>query len=215
MYTCPMHPEVQQDKPGMCPECGMALIEHRAASSKQKAEHAYDKHKGHKTQSFLTKFWVTLVLTLPILAYSDIFTIATGIELPRFERVEFVILALGSAVFFYGGWIFISSAYRELRARLPGMMTLIALAITAAYSFSVFQVLRGAEETLFWELSTLIAIMLLGHWIEMRAVQGAKGALRELAKLLPDVAEVVRGSTTSIVALSELREGDIMLVKPG
>ncbi|MBI2612381.1 cadmium-translocating P-type ATPase [Candidatus Kaiserbacteria bacterium] len=211
-----MHPEVISDKPGMCPECGMSLIpqKHEARSRKSETQ-THDKHAGHKTSSFLTKFWVTLVLTLPILAYSDIFTIATGIELPRFGGVEFVILALGSAVFFYGGWIFISSAYRELRARLPGMMTLIALAITAAYAFSVFQVLRGAEETLFWELSTLIAIMLLGHWIEIRAVQGAKGALRELAKLLPDTAEVIRGETSSVIALSELREGDIVIVKPG
>ena len=221
LYTCPMHPEVSEVRAGMCPECGMALIIQRSKiknqndNEKLKKEKAHDKHEGHKTVSLLKKFWITLALTLPILAYSEIFTMATGIELPRFEGVEFVVLALGSAVFFYGGWIFIASAYRELRAWLPGMMTLIALAITAAYSFSVFQVLRGAEETLFWELSTLIAIMLLGHWIEMRAVQGAKGALRELAKLLPDIAEVVRGSITSVVALSGLREGDIVLVKPG
>jgi len=218
MYTCPMHPEVVQDKPGMCSECGMQLLaaSRKDADRTQKhAEKDQGKHAGHKTESFLTKFWVVLALTLPILAYSDIFKIALGFELPKFEGVEFVVLALGSAVFFYGGWIFISSAYRELRARLPGMMTLIALAITAAYAFSVFQILRGAEETLFWELSTLIAIMLLGHWIEMRAVQGARGALRELAKLLPDTAEVVRGNTTSVIPLSKLREGDIVLVKPG
>jgi len=95
------------------------------------------------------------------------------------------------------------------------MMTLIALAITAAYAFSVFQVLRGEPHNLFWELSTLIAIMLLGHWIEMRAVQGAQGALKELAKLLPDTAEVLRNGTPQIIQLSELREGDIVLVKPG
>lgn len=219
-YTCPMHPEVQRGIPGMCPECGMSLIpqKHEARNMKHEKTHkdnVHDKHVGHKTQSFLTKFWVTLALTLPILVYSDIFEIATGYGLPRFEGVELVILALGSVVFFYGGWIFISSAYRELSARLPGMMTLIALAITAAYGFSVFQVLRGAEETLFWELSTLIAIMLLGHYIEMRAVQGAKGALKELSKLLPDTAEVIRNGKTETVALSELREGDMFLVRPG
>ncbi|MBI2611065.1 copper-translocating P-type ATPase [Candidatus Kaiserbacteria bacterium] len=190
-------------------------MNHAAHAQHAGVHREHDTHAGHHTEDFLRKFWVVLLLTLPILAYSDIFTIATGIETPRFEGVEYVILALGSAVFFYGGWIFVKGAYGELRARLPGMMTLIALAITAAYSFSVFQVLRGSEETLFWELSTLIAIMLLGHWIEMRAVQGAKGALKELAKLLPDVAEVVRGEASRVVPLSELREGDIVIVKPG
>ncbi|MEK7569150.1 MAG: copper-translocating P-type ATPase, partial [Patescibacteria group bacterium] len=118
-------------------------------------------------------------------------------------------------VFFYGGSVFLLGAYRELRALLPGMMTLIALAITAAYSFSVFAVLAEREHTLFWELSTLIAIMLLGHWIEMKAVKGAQGALRELAKLLPDTADVVRDGATQTISLSELRVGDRVLVRPG
>ena len=98
---------------------------------------------------------------------------------------------------------------------LPGMMTLIALAITAAYAFSVFSVLTGSPHTLFWELSTLIAIMLLGHWIEMKAVKGAQGALKELAKLLPDTAEVIRDGVTSTILLSELLEGDHVIVRPG
>lgn len=175
----------------------------------------HDTHAGHKTESFLKKFWIVLALTVPILAYSELFEKAFGSIVPQFAGSEFLILALGSIVFFYGGWIFLASAWRELRARLPGMMTLIALAITAAYSFSVFSVLTGSEHTLFWELSTLIAVMLLGHWIEMRAVQGAQGALKELAKLLPDTAEVIRGNTTQIISLQELKIGDIVLVKPG
>ncbi|MBI5457014.1 cadmium-translocating P-type ATPase [Candidatus Kaiserbacteria bacterium] len=174
-----------------------------------------DKHAGHHTADFLRKFWVTLLLTLPILAYSDIFEIAAGVVLPRPFGIEIAILALGSTVFFYGGWVFLVGAFREIRARLPGMMTLIALAISAAYLFSIFQVLRGEMETLFWELSTLIAIMLLGHWIEMRSVQSAKGALNELAKLLPDTAEVLREGGSFVVPLSELKEGDMVLVKPG
>ncbi len=218
MYTCPMHPEVVGDRPGMCPECGMALIpvqsRHRHGSHEGKGED-FNKHAGHKTSSLLTKFWITLVLTVPILGYSEIFKIALGSELPRFAGVEWMMLGLGSAVFFYGGWVFIASAYRELKAKLPGMMTLIALAITAAYAFSVFQTLRGEPHTLFWELSTLIAIMLLGHWIEMRAVQGAQGALKELAKLLPDTADVMRDGKTTTIPLSDLRAGDIVLVRPG
>jgi Cu2+-exporting ATPase len=123
---------------------------------------------------------------------------------------------LGSVVFFYGGWVFLIGAYRELRARLPGMMTLIALAITAAYAYSVFVVLSGGTETLFWELASLVTIMLLGHWLEMRAVSGAQGALRELSKLLPDTAEVLRsGGETETVPLESLVVGDKVLVKPG
>ena len=213
-----MHPEIQQEKPGMCPECGMNLISQKSKvkseNYKSKAEN-HDRHAGHQTESFLKKFWIALALTVPILAYSELFEKVFGAPLPDFPGRPWVILALGSLVFFYSGWIFLASSYRELKARLPGMMTLIALAITAAYAFSVFQVLRGEPHNLFWELSTLIAIMLLGHWIEMRAVQGAQGALKELAKLLPDTAEVLRGGTSLIISLSELREGDIVLVKPG
>jgi Cu2+-exporting ATPase len=186
-----------------------------AAHTPREQSRGVGAHAGHHTESFLRKFWIVLALTLPILAYSDIFEVATGMQLPRPMAIEFVILALGSAIFFYGGWVFVKGAYYELRARLPGMMTLIALAISAAYLFSVFQVLRGEMETLFWELSTLIAIMLLGHWIEMKSVQSAQGALKELAKLLPDTTEVVREGKTVVVMVSELREGDEVLIKPG
>lgn len=221
-----MHKEVRQERPGMCPECGMQLIKQKAEASVRRgdtflrevsphAEKGHDKHKGHRTESFLTKFWVAFALTIPILAYSELFEKAFGFSAPDFTGRSIVILALGSIVFFYCGWIFLASSYRELRARLPGMMTLIALAIVAAYAFSVYQVLRGDPHNLFWELSTLIAVMLLGHWIEMRAVQGAQGALRELAKLLPDSATVLRGGKELVIPLSELRVRDQVLVKPG
>ncbi|MBI4085902.1 MAG: copper-translocating P-type ATPase [Candidatus Liptonbacteria bacterium] len=206
-----MHPEVVSDKPGMCSECGMNLI----PAKKKKTAADADRHAGHKTESFLRKFLVVSALTVPILAYSELFEKVFERTAPKFSGSEFVILAFGSIIFFYGGWIFLASARRELKARLPGMMTLIALAITAAYSFSVFAVLTGREHTLFWELSTLIAVMLLGHWIEMRAVAGAQGALKELAKLLPDTAEVIRGNATEIIPIAELKIGDVMLVKPG
>ncbi|MDP2651204.1 MAG: copper-translocating P-type ATPase [bacterium] len=123
-------------------------------------------------------------------------------------------LVLGSLVFFYGGWVFLTGAFREMRAKLPGMMTLIAIAISAAYLWSVYAVFAGLE-TLFWELTTLITVMLLGHWVEMRAVSGAQGALKELSKLLPDKAEVIRKGATMAVTLKDLILGDILLVKPG
>ncbi|MEK9177295.1 MAG: copper-translocating P-type ATPase [Patescibacteria group bacterium] len=173
-----------------------------------------DPHEGHHAEDFLKKFWVSLLLTIPILGYSEIFEIAFGTALPQFPGVEWALLALGSVIFFYGGWVFLRGAYRELSARLPGMMTLIALAITAAYLWSVYATLIG-EHTLLWELSTLIAIMLLGHWIEMKAVASASHALKELSKLLPDTAEAIRDEKTMLVPLSELIVGDIVLVRPG
>jgi P-type Cu2+ transporter len=210
IYTCPMHPEIERKSPGMCPECGMALVP--AKSRKKNGGH--DKHEGHSTKMFLKKFWVSLALTIPLVAYSELPELFFGLMLPRFPGIDLVILALGSIVFFYGGWIFLTGAWREIKGTLPGMMTLIALAISAAYLWSIYATFTG-EMTLFWELSTLIVIMLLGHWIEMKSVQGARGALKELAKLLPDKAEVLRNGKTEIVSISDLKAGDIVLVKPG
>jgi Cu2+-exporting ATPase len=222
-YSCPMHPEIMQQKPGMCSECGMALVPVKGKKIKAGHDHSghdmaghndYNKHAGHKTTSFLTKFWIALILTIPIFLYSEMAGLV-GIHLLDFSGSIYLQLVLGSIIYFYCGWIFMSSAYRELKARLPGMMTLIALAVTSAYTFSVWTVIRGTTNNLFWELSSLIAIMLLGHWIEMKSVQGAQGALKELAKLLPDKAEVIRGGKTEVISLSDLKVGDIVLVKPG
>ncbi len=212
-YSCPMHPEVRKDKPGMCPECGMNLVPTNQAETHK--EHTHDKHEGHKTFSFLQKFWVAVVLSIPIFFYSEMAREVFGLKSPQFLGWQYVLLLLGSIVFFYCGSIFLTSAYRELRARLPGMMTLIAIAISAAYIYSFFSIILGTNHDLLFELSSLIAIMLLGHWIEMRSVQGAQGALKELAKLLPDQAEVIRNGKTQIIPLSELRIGDVVLVKPG
>ena len=134
--------------------------------------------------------------------------------MPEFPGLGYMPLVLGSVVFFYGGWVFLAGAVREIQDRLPGMMTLIGIAISAAYVWSVYAVFAGAE-ALFWELTTLITIMLLGHWLEMRAVGGAQGALKELSKLLPDTAEIIRDGKTEIIALSELKENDLVLVNRG
>jgi len=224
IYTCPMHPEIRQDKPGMCPECGMQLVP--AKKKKADMNHGtHDKHAGHSTAMFLRKFWVSLILTIPVVLYADVLKTIFKWSLPAFPGLEYMPLVLGSIVFFYGGWVFLAGAVREIQGRLPGMMTLIGIAISAAYIWSVYAIFAGAE-TLFWELTTLITIMLLGHWIEMRAVSGAQGALKELSKLLPDTAEIIRdpagkqasngaGGKTEIIALSELKENDVALVKPG
>lgn len=217
MYTCPMHPEIHKDQPGICPLCGMTLV---MSHSTKHSEHGssnsdFNKHAGHNTVSFLKKFWIALVLTIPIFFYSEMAVMIFNIHAPKFFASQYVFLAVGSFVFWYCGWIFLASAYRELRAKLPGMMTLIAIAISAAYFYSIFSILAGLNHDLLFELSSLITIMLLGHWIEMKSVQGAQGALKELAKLLPDKAEVIRGDKTEIIPLSELKVGDVVLVKPG
>lgn len=193
-------------------------MDHEHNHHQSSPQQEMNKHAGHQTEMFLQKFWVTLILTIPILAYSEIVEKVFDWQAPRFPGSQYLILILASIIFFYGGWVFIVGAYRELRAKLPGMMTLITLAITAAYSFSVFSVFAGREHTLFWELATLIAVMLLGHWIEMKAVSGAQGALKELAKLMPDTAERIKNYgklETETIALSELKTGDVVLVKPG
>ena len=180
------------------------------------SEHTeHDKHAGHHTADFLKKFWISLVLTVPIFFYSEMAKEVFNIRGPEFFGWQYVLLALGSVVYFYCGWVFLQSAYRELKDKLPGMMTLIAIAVTAAYSYSAFSILSGGMHDLMFELASLIAIMLLGHWIEMKSVTGAQGALKELSKLLPDKAEVIRGGKTETISLSQLKVGDIVLIKPG
>lgn len=214
LYTCPMHPEVVKDHPGLCPECGMNLVP--TDESQEKSSHeGHDKHAGHKTNIFKTKFWVSFVLSIPVVLYSDIVQTLLSWQAPVFPGSRYVPLALASIIFFYGGWVFLASARRELKARLPGMMTLISLAITVAYTYSLYVVFAGGTKTLFWELATLITIMLFGHWMEMRAVSGAQGALKELSKLLPDRAEVLRDGRAVIIPLSEVKEGEIVLIRPG
>ncbi len=174
-------------------------------------------HNNHTQQhevNYLPRFWISLILTIPVLLYADVIKMVFEWSPPNFPGAKYLSLILGSIVFFYCGWIFLASAWRELRGRAPGMMTLIAIAVSSAYLWSVYAIFAG-EEALFWELTTLITIMLLGHWLEMRAVSSAQGALKELSKLLPDTAEVIRNGKTQIIPLVELKENDIVLVRPG
>ncbi|MFZ2621369.1 MAG: HAD-IC family P-type ATPase [Minisyncoccia bacterium] len=177
--------------------------------------HEHNKHEGHITSDFLKKFWITLVLTIPIFFYSEMALELFNLRGPEFALWQYLVLLLGSIIFFYCGWVFIKGAYNELKSRLPGMMTLISIAITSAYIYSVTSVLLGTGHDLLFELSSLVAIMLLGHFIEMRAVQGTQGALKELAKLIPDKAEIIRDGQTITISLGELKVLDIMLIKPG
>jgi P-type Cu2+ transporter len=216
IYMCPMHPEVQQGHEGLCPECGMQLVSAKEKPPTHEARDGFNKHQGHKTNIFKVKFWVSLVLSMPVVLYSDITQTLLHWRAPQFFGSDYLPLVLGSVIFWYGGLVFLTSAYRELRAKKPGMMTLISLAIVTAYVYSVSVVFFNTlGRDLFWELATLITIMLLGHWMEMRAVTGAQGALKELARLLPDTAQVMRGGKTEIVPLIQVKTADIVLVKPG
>ncbi len=176
---------------------------------------SHDKHAGHSPDMFRDRFWWNLVLTIPIVLYSKMIQQWLHFQMPAFPGSQWLPVILGTIIFLYGGIVFIKSAQAELKAKLPGMMTLISIAIIAAYGYSVATTffIQGGE--FFWELATLITIMLLGHWIEMRSVANAQGALKELAKLLPDTAELVQGSETKKVAIAELKIGDIVLVRPG
>jgi Cu2+-exporting ATPase len=179
-------------------------------------EHAgHDKHAGHSVAMFRRKFWVSLVLTLPTLIWGHMLQRVLGYTAPHFPGAMWIPAVFGTAVFVFGGWVFIQGAIGELRDRLPGMMTLIALAISVAFVFSLAVTLGFPGTPLWEELSTLVTIMLLGHWIEMRSIMQAQGALKELAKLLPDRAVRIIDDRMEEVAVSELRDDDLVLVRPG
>ena len=176
----------------------------------------HDAHEGHNPEMFRDKFWLSLVLTLPVVFWSAHIQELLGYRAPEFPGSVWIPPILGTVVFLYGGLVFLEGAWRELKARLPGMMTLISMAITVAFVFSwMVQLGLLDAEALWWELATLVTIMLLGHWIEMRSISQAQGALQELAKLLPDTATRVTDAGEETVPVSELRDGDIVLVRPG
>ncbi|MFO7259629.1 MAG: heavy metal translocating P-type ATPase [bacterium] len=164
---------------------------------------------------FRRRFWGALLLTLPTLIWSDVLQGWLGYTAPTFPGSRFVPAIFGTAVFVYGGRVFLQGAVRELGDRSPGMMTLISIAIGVAFLFSLAVTLGFRGTPLWWELATLVTVMLLGHWMEMRSIAQASGALRELAKLLPDTAVRVVDGRTEEVPVSALREGDVVLVRPG
>ena len=175
----------------------------------------HDKHAGHSVAMFRDKFWITLVLSIPTVIWGHMLQAAFGFSAPSFVGSTWIAPIFGTAVFAYGGWPFLQGAAREIRSRLPGMMTLIALAIGVAFIFSAVVTFGFPGMPLWEELSTLVTIMLLGHWIEMRSITQAQGALKELAKLLPNVAVRVNGDQLEEVGLDRLRVGDVVLVRPG
>jgi P-type Cu2+ transporter len=178
-------------------------------------DHAGHDHSAHDPAQFQRKFWISLALTIPTLVFSTGLQDILGLTGPRFPYSEFIPAAFGTALFFYGGLVFLKGAWTELRGRQPGMMTLISLAIVVAFGYSIAVLLGFPGMDFWWELATLITIMLLGHWIEMSAVMGAQNALGELAKLIPDEAEMVHGDHVMTHPVAHLTVGDLVLVRPG
>jgi len=231
-YTCPMHPQILKDEPGKCPLCGMNLIPLGGTTRPEKDEHShhhqnhghhsesdssaagFDKHAGHHTPDFLKRFWITLVLSVPVLLLSHMIQQWLGFTI-AFQGDKYVLLVLGSIIYFYGGMPFFKGFLGEVKAGAIGMMTLVALAITVAYVYSVAVVFGLPGMDFFWELATLIVIMLLGHWLEMRSQMAASKALQSLVALLPNDVTVEHNGSPVKIKLEQLKNGDTVIIRPG
>ena len=230
-YTCPMHPEVIKPDPGNCPKCGMKLVpveinktvdhDDHAGHEKINADHAdhathggHDKHAGHHTHDFLKRFWICTAITIPILLLSPMIQHWLGISID-FPGDQYVLLGLSAFIYYYGGMPFLKGMVSEIRDNAIGMMTLVALAITVAFVYSVAVVLGLPGMDFFWELATLIDIMLLGHWLEMRSEMAASRALQSLVALLPATVHLEQDGAMTDIPLKDLHNNDIVLIKPG
>lgn len=227
-----MHPQILKDEPGKCPLCGMNLIPLGGTARPEKDEHShhhqnhdhhsesdssaagFDKHAGHHTPDFLKRFWITLVLSVPVLLLSHMIQQWLGFTI-AFQGDKYVLLVLGSIIYFYGGMPFFKGFLGEVKAGAIGMMTLVAVAITVAYVYSVAVVFGLPGMDFFWELATLIVIMLLGHWLEMRSQMAASKALQSLVALLPNDVTVEQNGSPVKIKLEQLKNGDTVIIRPG
>lgn len=212
LYTCPMDPDVISDKPGECPKCGMDLVPMVDTGNEA---YGHEAHRGRGAeQDFKRRFFITLPFVLFSMALSPNIQKWFGFYLD-FPGRNLVLFLIGTFIFFYGGLPFFKASKGELKHKNPAMMTLVAFAITVAYVFSIAATFLFPGESLYWEMATLISVFLLGHWLEMRAVRGATGALAELAKLIPPSAHLIKDGKMADVQTSSLVIGDRVLVKPG
>ena len=209
---------------GFAPESSMDEMHHAAHPDPihQYAGHAmagrhgdHDRHAGHSVAMFREKFWWTLVFTIPVVVWSADVQFWLGYTAPSFPGSKWIPAIFGTIVLIYGGIVFLRGARRELSDGQPGMMTLISLGILVAFGASLAATIGLFEVDVWWELATLITIMVLGHWLEMRATTRARSALSALAALLPDTAERVDGSEIQTVPIGQLRVGDLVLIRPG
>ncbi|MBS1554141.1 MAG: cadmium-translocating P-type ATPase [Bacteroidetes bacterium] len=238
-----MHPEVVKDAPGKCPKCGMDLVpisnstsehevhQHHASRESEHAhhhmkagkhsehEHQHSGHSGHANhagmiEDYKKRFYIVLVLTIPIMALSPMIQHWLRVDW-MFAGSSYLLMLLSSVVYFYGGWPFLIGLKDEVKSKSLGMMTLVAVAITVAYVYSVAIVMGLPGMDFFWELATLILIMLLGHWIEMKSIMSASRELELLVQLMPSEAHLIHGEQITEVKTEDLKAGDIILIKPG
>jgi Cu2+-exporting ATPase len=245
LYVCPMHPEVEQDKPGACPKCGMRLV-------KTEAKTDHGDHAGHtmgdpskmgfwekfKMSMSMTmgmdhtglagremarlmeidirnKFFFALFLTIPIILYSPLGTEFLKLNLPSPLPLPWLLFILTTPVFLYSGWIFLYSTYFALKSRVLNMAVLIAVGITAAYGFSVLLTLIGSADSYYEAAAMLITFVLFGHWMEMKSRRGTTDALQALFNLVPPQARVFKDGKELLVSTSDIQLGDIIILKPG
>ena len=207
------HPTGHTDKAGHTGHAG-----HSGGTADEDHQvHSHGEHAGHSTAMFKNKFWLSLILAIPVVAFSPMFTMLFGYMPPEFPGSRWIAPILGTVIFVYGGAPFLKGGVTELKSRQPGMMLLIAMAISVAFIASWVTTLRIGEFDLdfWWELALLVVIMLLGHWMEMRALGSAAGALDALAALLPDEADKVTDTGVETVPVSSLAAGDVVLVRSG
>ena len=180
--------------------------------------HGSHDHSGHHAmmiRDFRKRFWVSLAFTVPILVLSPMIQELLGYRFSVFRADNYILFALSSVVYFYGGWPFLSGLAGELRKKQPGMMTLIAVAVTVAWGYSSATTFGVKGSTFFWELATLIDIMLLGHWIEMKSVMGASRSLQKLVEMMPTEAHLIQNGETKDIKVDQLKKEDLVLVRPG
>ncbi len=216
-------PSGRQDSPS-APRSGSAVANapdahagHAHGMDDEHMVHTHGQHAGHSVAMFKNRFWLTLALSVPVVFFSPMFGGLLGYRPPEFPGSAWIPPVLGTVIFFYGGLPFLRGGLEELKSRKPAMMLLIAMAISVAFiaSWVTSLGIGGFDLDFWWELALLVAIMLLGHWIEMRALGSARGALDALAALLPDEADRITAEGTETVRVSDLVAGDTVLVRSG
>ncbi|MBI3980739.1 copper-translocating P-type ATPase [Candidatus Microgenomates bacterium] len=247
-----MHPEVQMDKPGSCPKCGMKLVESKMKMKHEEMNHSAMKYGEHTMkpvsqmswwkkfrmsmtmamgmehgglagremaklmeEDIRNKFFVALILTLPIIAYSPLGTNILGLRLPEPIPASWIMFVLATPVYFYSGWIFLYSTYKALQAKTLNMAVLIAVGITAAYAFSVVLTLLGSKESFYEAAALLTTFVLFGHWMEMKSRRGTTDALQALFDLVPPQARIIRNGKEELIPTAEVKLGDMIVLKPG
>lgn len=213
MYKCPKC-GMEYEKEGNCEMCSVALVKIEGSHNKTSKPHDHTMHHKMMMQDFKKRFVFSVILSIPVIVLSELFQTLLNYDI-GFNNSQYIVLGISSIVFFYGGWPFIKGLKDEITAKLPGMMTLIALAITVAYLYSIGVVFGLKGDPFFWELVTLIDIMLLGHWIEMKSVLSASGSLQKLIELMPNTAHKMDGNTITDIDINNVKLNDTLLVKPG